>query len=140
MKLYDLFDMYLENSSFADSTHKCVQNYIEKIYKSYFKNIEIKELTTNDINSFIRFEKATMIKDITIYTYFKQLKIIFNYAIKYELLEKNPCTNAQIKRVVYVKRNLDYSKRYIKQLLKLFKNNRLYTLVLLDIHTRNEKM
>lgn len=140
MKLYDLFETYLKNCNLANNTYKCVENYIEKIYKAYFRNIEITEITTNDINRFIRFEKATMIKDVTIYTYFKQLKTIFNYAIKNELLEKNPCANAQIKSVIYVKRNLDYSKRYIKQLLKLFKNHALYSLILLDIHTRNEKM
>ena len=50
MKLYDLFETYLKNCNLANNTYKCVENYIEKIYKAYFRNIEITEITTNDIN------------------------------------------------------------------------------------------
>lgn len=35
--------------------------------------------------------------------------------------------------------NIDYSKKYIKKLKKLFKKTRLYYFVLLDLHTRYEK-
>lgn len=37
-------------------------------------------------------------------------------------------------------RDIDYSKKYIKQLKKAFKNTRLYFFVLLDLHTRLEKV
>lgn len=36
-------------------------------------------------------------------------------------------------------RDIDYSKKYIRSLKKLFKQTRLYYFVLLALHTRNEK-
>lgn len=137
MKLYDLFDLYLENTVYSSNTYKTVSNYISKIYKNYFKNIDLEEITSVNIANFIKFEQALGLKDITIYTYYKILNIIFNFAIKNNFISKNPCNNVHVKHVSYVPRNLDYSKKYIKQLLKLFKNTKFYALVFLDLHTRN---
>ena len=136
MKLYDLFDLYLESAIYSPNTYKTVSNYISKIYKDYFKNVDLEEITSINIAGFIKFEQAIKLRDNTIYTYYKILKIIFNFAIKNNFIAENPCKNVHVKHVSYVPRNLDYSKKYIKQLLKLFKKTEFYTLVFLDLHTR----
>lgn len=139
MKLYNLFEKFLENSTFAHSTYNNFSRFIEKVCKPFFKDKDIKEITDNDISSFIKLQKAAGLKDVTIYSYYKQLRIIFNYALRHNWIAENPCNNVSVKKVTSVERNLDYSKKYIRQLLKLFKNSPLYPVVFLDLHTGMRK-
>lgn len=140
MELYDLFEAYLENKVLAESTKRSLEGDIKNVYKPFFRNVEIEQITTDDICRFINFKKATCVKNITIYGYYRRLSAFFNYAIQRDLLTKNPCKNVNVEHISYVKRDLDYSKRYIKELIKLFKNTKFYYMVLFDLHTRITKM
>lgn len=140
--LYDLFDEYLESCNAQSNTKYCMKNFINNILKKYFRNIDINNVTHKHIQNFINFEKAQLLQEITIYNYFKTIKSIFNFAVKCKYIQSNPCQNVRIKRVIFKQRALDYSRSYIKQLLKAFKKTKklkMYMCVFLAIHTRNAK-
>ena len=46
---------------------------------------------------------------------------------------------ANVKYAYKEKRIVDYSRKYIKNLLKLFKNTKIYYIVFVAVHTRHEK-
>ncbi|MCI8519739.1 MAG: hypothetical protein HFJ51_06900, partial [Clostridia bacterium] len=109
-------------------------------FKKFMKNGYLTNITVDDIQNFINYKRCMLLKDTTVYRYYRMLKTIFNYAISHKYIVENPCCGVKVNHVLreYVK-DIDYSKKYIKQLKKLFKNTKLYFFVLLDLHTRYEK-
>lgn len=133
--LYDLFDLYLDtitNKNTLYSTKNIIKN-----FKSYFSNKNICYITASEIQIFINYYKHKNIEDITLYHYYRVLKSIFNFAINNNYLIKNPCNNLKIKHVYKKDRFINYSKKYLKELLKLFKNSNIYLCVLIALHTRH---
>lgn len=135
IKLYELFDEYLETLS--SSSYTTINYYIQD-FKKYISNKNVSRINVNDIQKYINSKKSANLKETTVYRYYRLLKTIFNYAISHEYIEKNPCCGVSIKHALrsYIK-NIDYSRKYIKKLLKLFKNTKLYYIVLVALHTRN---
>lgn len=137
IKLYELFDEYLQTLS--SSSYTTIKYYI-KDFKKFICNKNVSEVTVNDIQRYINYKKALNLKDTTIYRYYRFIKTIFNYAISHEYIEKNPCTGVTVKHTHHTHiRNIDYSRKYIKKLLRLFKNTKLYYIVLIAVHTRYAK-
>lgn len=137
IKLYELFDEYLQTLS--SSSYTTIKYYIED-FKKFIFNKNVFDVTVNDIQKYINYKKALNLKDTTIYRYYRLLKTIFNYAISHEYIDKNPCANVSVKHAhrSHIK-NIDYSRKYIKKLLKLFRNTKLYYIVLVAVHTRYAK-
>lgn len=137
MTLYELFDEYL--STLKKTTATTYQFYIND-FKYFVENKELQEVTVNDIQTYINYKITANLKDVTVFQYFSMINTIFNYAVSHNYLDTNPCENVKVKRVYRsAPRNIDYSKRYIKKLLKLFKKTKLQSIVLVAVHTRNEK-
>ncbi len=134
IRLYDLFDEYLLSISIDSS--KCLKYYIRD-FEKYFENKYIDEFNVNDIQRFINNKISHNLKDTTIYRYYRMLKTIFNYAVSHEYISKNPCCGVKVKHKLRADiKALDYSKRYIKSLLKLYKKTVIYYIVLIAVHTR----
>lgn len=132
--LYDLFNEYL--NSISINSRETISYYI-KDFKKFICNKSISEVNVNDIQKYINYKRSINLKDTSIYRYYRMLKTIFNYAISHEYIEKNPCMGVSVKHKPRGSiRNIDYSKKYIRKLLKLYKNTKLYYIVLIAIHTR----
>ena len=137
MTLYDLFDKYL--SSLRKSTATNYQCYIND-FKSFFKNKDLYDVNVNDIQEFVDYKVSLELKEVTVYRYYSILKTIFNYAISHEYLQTNPCKNVKIKFSIRSDmRKINYSRRYIRKVIKLFNKTKLRFIVLTAVHTRNEK-
>ncbi len=137
IKLYELFDEYL--MTLSSSSYATIKYYIED-FKKFICNKNVSEVTVNDIQKYINYKKALNLKDTTIYRYYRFIKTIFNYAISHEYIEKNPCVGVKIKYTPRSHiRNIDYSRKFIKKLLKLFRHTKLYYVVLIAVHTRYAK-
>lgn len=137
MMLYDLFDEYLK--SLKEESSKTYQTYIND-FKNFFENKDLYEVNVNDIQKFVNYKVKLKLEDVTVYRYYSILKTIFNYAISHEYLQKNPCVGVKVKYAVRSKmRKINYSRRYIRKVSKLFKNTSLYYIVYTALHTRNEK-
>lgn len=137
MLFYDLLEEYLQCLSFNSA--KTYKSYINDI-KQFISNQELHNITTADIQKYINFKKALNLKATTIYRYYRIIKTIFNYAVANNYIEKNPCDFVVVTRVRYSQvRDVDYSIRYIRKLIKLFKKTNLYYVVLVALHTRNAK-
>lgn len=134
--LFDLFDEYYENYHHSNTTKYEIKLMIMN-FKNFFRhNKLITEITVDDIQSYVNYEYCfNKLKDSTVYLRYQRLKAIFNYAIKKEYLTNNPCKNVNVKRVYYVRRKIDCSRRFIKKILRLFKKTNLYQLIYLDLHT-----
>lgn len=86
--LYELFDRYLEslNKTSADS----IKYYIND-FKNYMKNDYLINITVDNIQDLINYKRCMLLKDTTIYRYYRMLKTIFNYAVSHDYIDKNPC-------------------------------------------------
>lgn len=137
MTLYDLFDEYVYNYHYAHNSKNEVLSNISH-YKTYFKNNKnIEDITQDDIQNFVNYEYyANCYENTTIFNRFSRLKAIFNYAIRKKYILVNPCSNISVSKVNRVHKELDCSKKFVRQLLKIFKKTKLYMYVYLDLHTR----
>lgn len=135
--LYNLFDEYL--STLRQNTATTYQFYIND-FKCFIEDKELQDVNVNDIQKYINYKVKSKLKDVTVYRYYSMLKTIFNYAISHEYLQKNPCVGVKVKYAVRSDmRKINYSRRYIRKVSKLFKKTRLYYIVFTALHTRNEK-
>lgn len=135
--LYELFDKYLKTLS--SSSYNTIKYYIED-FKKHMGNKYILDITVDDIQYYINYKKDLNLKDSTIYRYYRMLKTIFNYAISHKYLKENPCVGVKVKHQLRCAlKNINYSKSYIKKLLKLYKHTNLYYIVLIALHSRYEK-
>ena len=136
ISLYDLFDFYLETITNRNSYYT-TKNLLTT-YKRYFYNRNARDLDTVEIQKFVNYHKRRDISELTLYNYFKVLKSVFNFAIHNNFIDKNPCDNVKIKHVYKKDRIIIYSRKYLKQLLKLYKHTYIYYCVLIALHTRHE--
>lgn len=135
LTLYKLFDIYLLNYHGNDNTKYNLILLIQKI-KNYLKDMPLLELTTDKLQEYFNYlYYIEQYKDSTIYTVYKHINIILNYAIKKKYIENNPCKNITIKKIYYNRRIVDYSKKYIRKILKTFKKTNLYAFVFINLHT-----
>lgn len=135
--LYELFDEYLRTLS--NSSHSSIRYYIED-FKRHVENKYVLYVTIDDIQNYINYKKDLNLKDSTVYRYYRMLKTIFNYAISHKYLKENPCVGVKVKHQLRCPlKNINYSKSYIKKLLKLYKHTNLYYIVLIALHSRYEK-
>ncbi len=135
--LYELFDEYLD--TLTSNSVKQFRYYIND-FKKYFEDIYIDEITVNDVQKYINSKISMNLRDTTVYRYYRMLKTIFNYAVSHSYIDKNVCEGVKVKYKLRADtRIVDYSKRYIKKLLKLYKHTSIYYIVLVALHTRHEK-
>lgn len=132
--LYALFDEYLE--SISEESRNAVSYYLND-FKKVVEDKNILAVTVNDIQKYINYKKSQNLKDSTLFRYYRILITVFNYALSHEYIEKNIVKNVNVKTQYSETRDIDYSKKYIRNLLKLFKKTNLYYIVLIALHTRN---
>ncbi len=132
--LYALFDEYLE--SVSENSRDTISYYLND-FKKVVEDKNILAVTVNDIQKYINYKKSQNLKDSTLFRYYRMLITVFNYALSHEYIEKNLVKNVNVKSQYSETRDIDYSKKYIRSLLKLFKKTNLYYIVLIALHTRN---
>lgn len=132
--LYALFDEYLE--SISEKSRDTISYYLND-FKKVVEDKDILAVTVNDIQKYINYKKSQNLKDSTLFRYYRMLITVFNYALSHEYIEKNLVKNVNVKSQYSETRDIDYSKKYIRSLLKLFKKTNLYYIVLIALHTRN---
>lgn len=154
MKLFDLFDEYIRNYHYENtSKHEAMSNishykkyFIEKENKSTEESAEnaekkgvnkdISEYTQEDIQNFVNYEYYCNYSRKTIFNRLNRLKAIFNYAIRKKYILSNPCNDIEIKSSTSIPKDLDYSKKFIRKLKKIFKKTKLRMYVYVALHTR----
>lgn len=136
ISLYDLFDEYL--NCLKENSKRTIKYYIED-FKRTVSNKLLSQVDVNDIQKYINTKVAQNLKDSSIYRYYRMLRTVFNYAISHNYIKENPCDGIKLAFSLGDIRNIDYSKRYIRKLKKLFKKTKLYFFVVLDLHTRYAK-
>lgn len=140
IKLYDLLDEWFNEHVLvynADNTQFLRKQYIV-IYKKNFENKNIRDITSTDVNNYVKRNKR--LSKTTLYSQIKILSSIFNYAIRKKYLEYNVCKDINFSTLkkpkpIYV----NYSKRYVKNILKLYKNTKIHLPVLLALETGMRK-
>lgn len=135
--LYELFDEYLRNYSYSNNSKYNAEHYILKI-KKYFKDIDINDINRDLVQDYIN--HLTCIECLGksyINNLFSRLKAVLNYAISKNYIEYNVCDNkVKFERVRHVKRSIDFSKKFIRKILKMFKKTYMYNIVYFDLQTR----
>lgn len=154
MTLYDLFDEYIYNYHYENSSKYNVMSNISH-YKKYFieeenkgtegsientenkgTNKDISEYTEDDIIGFVNYEYSKNYASKTIFNRVSRLKTIFNYAIRKKYITFNPCDDIKIKSSTSIPKDLDYSRKFIRKLKKIFKKTKLHMYVYVALHTR----
>jgi len=133
IKLLNLCNEYLESVSSSSAT---TIDYYLKDFLKFVSNKYVTDITVDDIQKYINYKKSNNLKDTTIYRCYRILKTLFNYAVSHEYLSANVCENVKVKHAKSSMHDIDYSKKYIKRLLKLFKHTDLYYVVLVAVHAR----
>lgn len=145
MTLFQLFDEWFNEHVLvynAENTIFLRKQYII-IYKKNFENKDITDITSTDVNNYVKRNKH--LSRTTLYSQIKILSSIFNYAIRKKYLEYNVCKEINFKslkkpKMIYV----NYSKKYVKQIIKLFKKTDLflaiYIYIALETGMRKEEL
>ncbi len=134
MLLSQLIDEYLSSINLEESH---IKRYELNDFMKFTSDKLISDITIHDIQNYISFKQSRNLKSTTIYKYLCILRVLFNYAISHKYIKENPCegilVNYKSKKNTHT---IDYSKKYIRKILELFKNTNLYYVVLIALHTR----